>query len=232
MLKSDIVDIFIIGDFDNNEIVRMFNDNFNVNTVKKPGGSHFIEHEKIKKTVKKEKETMAVEQTNLNIGFKLKDLTDFERQYVLYIYCFILGGGPNSKLFKTVREENSLCYGINATHKAIYNIIYITVGTNKDDAKKCLSLIKKELNKMAKGDFNDNDIEAAKTTYINSLKDIEDYQSGILKMYESHEYFKYDCLDERCKKIQEVTKKDIVDLHKKIYMDTIFTLEGDLNEEN
>ncbi len=232
MLKSDIVDIFIIGDFDNNEIVRMFNDKFNINTIKKPSGSHFIEHEKIKKTVKKEKEIMGVEQTNLNIGFKLKDLTDFERQYVLYIYCFILGGGPNSKLFKTVREDNSLCYGINATHKAIYNIIYITVGTNKNDVKKCLSLIKKELNKMSKGDFNDHDIEAAKTTYINSLKDIEDYQNGILKMYESHEYFKYDCLDERCKKIQKVTKKDLIDLQRKIHMDTIFTLEGDLNEEN
>ena len=232
MLKSDIVDIFIIGDFENNKIVKIFNDNFNINTVKKNNGSHFIEYNKIKKTVKKEKETMAVEQTNLNIGFKLKDLTDFERQYVLYVYCFILGGGPNSKLFKTVREENSLCYGINATHKAIYNIIYITVGTNKNDVKKCLSLIKKELNKMGKGDFNDTDIEAAKTTYINSLRDIEDYQSGILKMYESHEYFKYDNLDDRCKKIQEVTKKDIVDLNKKIYMDSIFVLEGDLNEEN
>lgn len=113
MLKSDIVDIFIIGDFDNNEIVRMFNDNFNVNTVKKPGGSHFIEHEKIKKTVKKEKETMAVEQTNLNIGFKLKDLTDFERQYVLYIYCFILGGVPIQNCLKLC--EKKIAYATEST---------------------------------------------------------------------------------------------------------------------
>ena len=151
---------------------------------------------------------------------------------VIYIYSFILGGSPNSKLFKTVREKNSLCYSINATFKAIYNILYITVGTNKDDTKKCLSLIKKEFNKMGKGDFTENDIEAAKITYINSLKDIEDYQASILRMYESNVYFNYDLLDERIENISKVTKDDIINLHKKINMDTIFILEGEKDEKN
>ena len=56
-----------------------------------------------------------------------QNLTVFEKQYVLYIYSFILGGSPNSKLFKTVREKNSLCYSISATFKAIYNILYINL---------------------------------------------------------------------------------------------------------
>ena len=232
MLKSDLVDIFIVGEVNNDKTVEIFNQNFNINTVKKAGTTHFVEHDKIKKTVTKNKEVLPFEQSNLNIGFKLKDLTDFERQYVLYVYCFILGGSPNSKLFKTVREENSLCYSINATHKAINNIIYIKVATDKKDIKKCFNLIKKELTKMGKGDFTDNDIEAAKITYENSLQDIEDYQSGILRMYQSHIYFNYDLLEDRIEKIKKVTKDDIINLHKKIYMDTIFVLEGDINENN
>ena len=232
MLKSDLIDIFVIGNVNDQEIVEIFNNKFNINTVKKPGIAHFLEHSKINKKVNKVIEVMPIEQTNLNIGFKLKDLTDFERQYVLYAYCFILGGGPNSKLFRTVREKNSLCYTISATHKAIYNILYISVGTNKSDVKKCISLIKKEINKMAKGDFEDNDLEAAKITYINSLKDIEDYQGSILRMYESNIYFNYDLVDERCEKIKNVTKDDIINLSKKIFMDSIFILEGESNEEN
>ena len=230
MLKSDLIDIFVIGDVNEEEIVEIFNKNFNVNTIKRPGISHFVTQNITK--LSKVKETLPIEQTNLNIGFKIKNLTDFEKQYVLYIYSFILGGSPNSKLFRTVREKNSLCYSINATFKAIYNILYITVGTNKDDVKKCLSLIKKEFNKMGKGNFTDNDIESAKITYINSLKDIEDYQASILRMYESHIYFNYDLLDERIKNISKVTKEDIINLHKKINMDTIFVLEGENNEEN
>ena len=85
---------------------------------------------------------------------------------------------------------------------------------------------------MGKGDFTDNDIEAAKITYENSLQDIEDYQSGILRMYQSHIYFNYDLLEDRIEKIKKVTKDDIINLHKKIYMDTIFVLEGDINENN
>lgn len=230
MLKSDLIDIFVIGDVNEEEIVEIFNKNFNVNTIKRPGISHFVTQNITK--LSKVKETLPIEQTNLNIGFKIKGLTDFEKQYVLYIYSFILGGSPNSKLFRTVREKNSLCYSINATFKAIYNILYITVGTNKDDVKKCLSLIKKEFNKMGKGDFTDNDIESAKITYINSLKDIEDYQASILRMYESNIYFNYDLLDERIENISKVTKEDIINLHKKINMDTIFVLEGENNEEN
>ena len=232
MLKSNLIDIFIIGNVNDQEIVEIFNNKFNINTVKKPGIAHFLEHSKINKKVKKVIEVMPIEQTNLNIGFKLKDLTDFERQYVLYAYCFILGGGPNSKLFRTVREKNSLCYTISATHKAIYNILYISVGTNKSDVKKCISLIKKEVNKMSKGDFDDNDLEAAKITYINSLKDIEDYQGSILRMYESNIYFNYDLIEDRCEKIKNVTKDDIINLSKKIFMDSIFILEGESNEEN
>ncbi len=231
MLKSDLIDIFIIGDINDQEIIDMLNNKFNINTVKKPSKTHFL-NQKITKKVKKQTETLPIEQTNLNIGFKLKDLTDFERQYVLYAYCFILGGSPNSKLFKTVREKHSLCYSINATFKAIYNILYITVGTNKSDVKKCISLIKKEFNKMAKGDFDNNELEAAKITYINSLKDIEDYQGSILKMYESNIYFNYDLIEDRCEKIKNVTKENIINLHKKIYMDSIFVLEGENNEKN
>ena len=92
--------------------------------------------------------------------------------------------------------------------------------------------VKKEINKMAKGDFEDNDLEAAKITYINSLKDIEDYQGSILRMYESNIYFNYDLIEDRCEKIKNVTKDDIINLSKKIFMDSIFILEGESNEEN
>ncbi len=232
MLKSDLIDIFIIGNVDDQKLIQLFNEQFNINTIKKPGTSHFLEHNKINKKITKISETMPIEQTNLNIGFKLKGLTDFERQYVLYAYCFILGGSPNSKLFKTVREQNSLCYSISASHKAIYNILYITVGTNKEDVKKCINLIKKELNKMTKGDFSIQDLEAAKITYTNSLKDIEDYQGSILRMYESNIYFNYDLIDKRLEEIKKVTKEDIINLSKKIFMDSIFILEGENNGKN
>ena len=45
---------------------------------------------------------------------------------------------------------------------------------NKDDFKKALSLIKREVYNMKKGKFSDDDIIKAKITYVNSLKELED----------------------------------------------------------
>lgn len=232
MLKSDLIDIFIIGNINADKTKNLINKKFNVNTIKKPGKSHFIVNDKIRKRAKSIEENMPLEQAKLCLGFKLSSLTDFEIKYVMNVYCYILGGGPDSKLFKNVREKHSLCYNISCFHRPVTNTMIITAGVNKEDAKKCISLIKKEINKMAKGDFSDSDIQSAKIIGVNALKEIEDYQSSIIKIFESHEYLNFDLLDERSLSINNVTKQDVVNLSKKIHLDTIYLLEGDTIEEN
>lgn len=231
MLKSDLIDIFIIGNIDADKIKKLITEKFKINTVKKTNGTHFIKNN-IRKKTQTIKETMPLEQAKLCIGFKLDNLTDFEIKYVMSAYCYILGGGPDSKLFKNVREKHSLCYNISCFTRPVTNTMIITAGVNKEDVKKCITLIKKEVAKMAKGDFKDTDIEAAKIIGINALKEIEDYQYSIIKIFESHEYLGFDLLDERSLSIQNVTKEDVINVSKKIHLDTIYILEGDYNEEN
>jgi len=232
LIKNNLIDIFIIGNIDPIKTKEFIFNNFNINTLKKQGISHYIKHKKIRKRIKTVKEKMALEQTKLCLGFKFDELTEFEKKYVLNVYCFILGGGPDSKLFKNVREKNSLCYNISCSYKPVNNIMIINAGINKEDSKKCINLIKKELLNMNKGKFSSNDIEAAIITYINSLKDIEDSLPSILKIFESHEYLDFDLIDERCINIKNVTKEDIINLTKKIHLTNIYLLEGDNNEEN
>lgn len=226
MLKSDLIDIFIIGDVDNQNFKKQIEQFFTINTIKKKGPTHFIKHKKIRKRAKTVKETIALEQSKLNIGFKLDNLTDFEQKYVLSIYSFILGGSPDSKLFKNVREKHSLCYSISCTHRPVSNIMIISAGIDASDYTKCLNLIKKEIKKITKGEFNDEEIEAAKLTYISSLKEIEDSPANIVNIYESHEYLNFDLLEERMKNIFKVKKEDIIKLSKKIYIDTVYLLGG------
>ena len=105
ILNNDLVDIFIIGDVDSEKIRKIITKLFNINTIKKQGSEHIIKHSKFRKRVKIVKEELNVEQSKLMIGLKLNDLTEFERKYVMGIYSYILGGGPDSKLFKEVREK-------------------------------------------------------------------------------------------------------------------------------
>ena len=102
----------------------------------------------------------------------------------------------------------------------------ISAGINLSDFEKCLLLIQKEVNDMAEGLFEETDIEAAKTIYINDLKSKEDSPFSIIKSYESHEYLKTDFLEKRSHEILKVNKEDIKNLSKKIIIDTVYILGG------
>ena len=159
-------------------------------------------------------------------------MTDFERNYISTIYSFILGGGPDSKLFQSVREKNSLCYSINSVVLKTFNLLIIKAGIDKGDFKKAVSLIRKEVNNMNKNKITDEELTKAKITYINSCKEILDSPSSIIGVYTAKEYLNVDLLEDRIENIEKITKEMLVAFSKKLHLDTIFLLEGDLENED
>ena len=226
ILKSDLIDIFIIGDVEKSNIKEIIKESFNIRTLKKEGTTHFLENKKLNSKFKIVKETKRLEQSKLLLGYKIKPTTKREKMYVSYIYSYILGGGPDSMLFKNVREKNSLCYSINASIYSISDLMIIKSGINAKDVSKAIKIIKEQVKKIKKGNFDLEEIEKAKVTYLASLKGLEDNPNSILNIYTSKEYLDYDLIEERIKHIKTVTKEEIIALAKKIHPDTIFILEG------
>lgn len=232
ILNSDIIDIFVIGNVNKRHVKKIIEDNFaNIKTLKKPSDTHFLEPKRTRLFPKKVKEKQKISQSKLVLGMKIDKMTNFELRYVLNVYSYILGGGPDSKLFKTVREKNSLCYYISSSGVPLSSIMIINAGINKKDFKKALSLIKAEIVNMKKGKFSNDDIVKAKVTYINSLKELEDNPDSILSLYSGMEYLGSDDIKDRLSKINRVSKKDVVKLASKIHLDTIYLLEGESDEE-
>ena len=231
MLNSDIIDVFVIGNVNERHINKIIENNLRkIKTLKKPSESHFIIPKKARFIPKTIKEHQKINQSKLMMGYKIDKMTNFELRYVLSVYSYILGGGPDSKLFKTVREENSLCYYISSTSQPLTSILTINAGINKKDFKKALTLIKKEIHNMRKGKFTDDDIIKAKITYINSLRELEDSSGSLLNLYAGIEYLHSDTLEDRFKRINKVTREDVTKLASKIHLDTIYLLEGEIDE--
>ena len=67
-------------------------------------------------------------QSKLVMGYNMNDLTPYEAEYALQIYLYILGLGPDSKLFTNVREKESLCYTIASTAKYAGSFMMISAG--------------------------------------------------------------------------------------------------------
>lgn len=228
-IKTASVDIYVIGNFDEKEMIRIIKEKLNFKTLKKEKKDIYVKNNinKEKTIIEKDK----FNQSKLAIGCKLKDLTDFERKYVINMYNMILGGGFNSKFMQEIREKNSLAYYINSSILKADNILLIQSGISANNFKKVISSIKKIMKEMEHGNIKESELENSKTEYLSLLDEINDSIDSILENKIATSLLNLDEFSVRKEKMKEVTIKDISNLAKKVHIDTIYLLEDGGNNE-
>lgn len=226
IINNSLIDIYVIGNIDSDEIRRLFKKYFIFPTYKRPKESQLIEHEKLPIKVKTIKEQIEGNQSKLSIGCKIGKLTEFERNYVLTVYNMILGGNSESKFFKIIREKHSLAYYVYSSLNKLDSLMIIKAGISKENYEKTVKLIKKLMKDMALGNFSEEHVEIVKENYLSLLKEIEDNEAAIIETYLAKDLLNLGNIEERKQEIMKVTKEDIVNIAKKIKIDTIFLLEG------
>lgn len=226
MLDNDYVDIFILGDINEKELLPIIKKYFKFKKVKKRKASYYLPNKKPRKRRLFAKETTKNSQSKLAIACPISKMTDYEKNYSLLLANIILGGTGDSKLFKEVREENSLCYTIKSNYNRLDNLMVINAGIDNVNFDKAIELITKDVQDMKKGKFTDSDINVAKEFYKTSAESLMESPSRIINEVLTEEILGVEPLSERVRKIEKVTKKDIIRACKKINMDTVFLLEG------
>ena len=232
MVDNDYVDIFVVGDFNNKEMLGTIKKYFKFKKIKKSKAPYILDYIKPRKRKLLAKETIDNTQSKLAIACPINKLTPYERNYSLVIANLILGGGVDSKLFKEVREENSLCYTIRSIVSRLDNLMVITAGIDRNNYNKTTKLISEKLEDMKKGRFTTKDIEVAKEYYLSSLEDIDENESKMINEVLFEEILGIEPINERIELMKKVRKQDIVRVCKKINIDTIFLLEGVKHEED
>lgn len=230
MLKTNIVDIFIVGNVDKDEIIKIFKEKFKINTIKNKEIDSFITYNKCSKTIVSE-ELMNLKQSKLSIILKVLNLNMFERRYVLPLYTSILGSGGNSRLFQNVREKHSLAYTITSVSKTPNSLVMIYGGIDKENYDEALKLIKKEIKLK---NVTEEELENAKKEYISSISILFDSPGSIINYYFGIEVFNADIIEEKINNFNKVTIKDIESLANKLKIAMVYLLKGtyDEKEEN
>jgi predicted Zn-dependent peptidase len=231
MLNSDLIDIFVIGDIDFNDMRKLISEMIPINTIKRQKEKIYITHDNFRKRIKKIREEEVLSQSKLVIGCKIGPLTDYENKYVLPIYSDVLGGPSYSKLFQNVREKNSLAYYIYANYRRADNILTISSGINKESFDKALKLIRQEFDNIAKGKITEDELKRAQEDMLSIIKSIEDRPLNLLNSYMWQYLYGLDDLEKRKKEIFKVTIDDVKNISKKIKMDTVYLLQGGDNVE-
>ena len=222
-LDNSVCDIYVVGDFDFDEVEQLIKDNFKFNTKCRPSSySILLKDNKRNNEVIQES---SFNQSRLFIGFKLTNFNEEDKKYPLSLFNMIFGNSPESKLFKEVREEKSLCYSISSSYRRLDNFYYINAGISYNNYDEVLNTIKKCLKDMQEGNFDEESLEKAKTVYLSALKETFDTSASIVEFYFANEYFDNDSYEEQLELHQKVTKEDIIRVANLLEIDTIYLLK-------
>lgn len=225
MIKECKIDIFISGKIDTTETEEMVEKNANITNLQ--GRKIVINKEQKLDNVEEPKiieEKLDVTQGKLVLGLNIPD-TSLDEKYVAMMYNTILGGGANSKLFQNVREKASLAYTAGSSYIRQKDNILIRAGIEIANYNKALDIIKKQIEDMKNGEFTKKDLEDAKQNIISAIKFIPDEQDTQITYYFGQVIAGSNVsFEEYIKRIESITKEQIVNLAKKININTIYFL--------
>ena len=184
LYRPDNAIFFAYGDIDFKKLVKLLKTlnfehgtlNFmNSKTSETPAtemeaddANHKVQSSKFNVQSKVEGQTIVMQknthQAHVMIGTRAYDVND-NRRMPLYLLNNMLGGpGMNAKLNLALREHNGLVYTVESTMVAYGDtgIWSIYFGCDEHDVKRCLRLVRKELDKFMQKPLSEAQLKAAK----------------------------------------------------------------------
>ena len=177
LYRPDNAIFFAYGDIDFKKLVRLLKKSFlsEERTVKSEkfnspeAQTQFnIQHSTFNTQHSFEGQTIVMQknthQAHVMIGTRAYDVND-SRRMPLYLLNNMLGGpGMNAKLNLALREHNGLVYTVESTMVAYGDtgVWSIYFGCDEHDVKRCLRLVRKELDKFMQKPLSEAQLKAAK----------------------------------------------------------------------
>lgn len=220
ILDKAMIEIFYIGDLDDH-LVEYIIDSFKYkrDSVMELSRESVTGNVQIKNMVY---EHLDLDPGWLVIGYR----SGIPYEDILYngleVGSYILGGGPNSKLFKMVREKD-IAHNMNCKLYKHKSLMLINGRVNSEDFQKIIAGIRTEIDNLKKGSFTKEDMNISKQSIKASIKSMyedkllfSDFLLGRILIEDGRS------LDETLMEIDRVSKDEIVEASKSIKADTIY----------
>ena len=125
-------------------------------------------------------EEQPLEQSKLVMGYNVERDCDDDLYYALFFYNSILGGGSFSKLFKNVREKESLAYYVHSVYDKIKGFLRIGAGIHRDNRDRVLEIVAEQMDDIAKGRILDEEFSNARKALLSGLQGVQDSPSQLI----------------------------------------------------
>ncbi|QDX94919.1 insulinase family protein [Brevibacillus laterosporus] len=224
LMVNNPIEIFVVGDVKEDEIRSLFEKHVQLSTQRQSS----LDIQRSSKKVTEQKtivDRMDVNQAKLNIGCRTNIIYKDDDYPALLVYNGILGGFPHSKLFLNVREKASLAYYAVSRLESHKGVVMMMSGIDAKNYEQAVTIIKEQIAMMEQGEISQEEMDMTKATLYNQFKELLD--SG--KMMVEYAYNgvisgKARDLQTLLTEIEKVSVQDVVNVAKKVELDTIYLL--------
>ena len=226
IIFSSPIDIFVVGDVDNDYLVSYFKNyfskfSFNISPL------NIICSLKDSEKIKYIEDKIDVKQGKLAMGLRTGVTVNDSLYYPLLVGNSILGSGAHSKLFNNVREKLSLCYYAYSRLDKYNGLMLIGSGIEFENYNKTKDAIIDEINNVKNGNFSDEELAIAKEYIISTYRSYEDSPGFLADYYLACSFSdKLPSLADACELVNAVTREKVLEAFSGVKLDTIYFLNG------
>ncbi|MED4300304.1 pitrilysin family protein [Geobacillus stearothermophilus] len=225
-LAEDELDLYVIGDVDEEEVLNTVRQRFLLPDRAEPARTPQAQA-KARGEVKEVIERQDVKQGKLNIGYRTNVTYEDDDYYALQMFNGIFGGFSHSKLFINVREKASLAYYAASRLESHKGLLMVMSGIEPANYEKARRIIDEQMQAMKNGDFTDEEIAQTKAVIRNQLLETLDTPRGLVEvLYHNVVSTRKRPIDEWMAGTDQVTREDVVRVADKVELDTVYFLTG------
>ena len=185
----------------------------------------FRKPRRLKETI----EETSMNQAIIKMGYLLPIYRFDDAYMATLIASVIVGGYPESRLFKVIREARALCYDVSAIYDPYKGILTISSGVSIETLDEAKLAIKTLIDDIVLHGFTEEELQMAKRYIIHQLKAGLDHQTYFTRRAYYHYLTKHDePITLRIQMVENVTLNDINTVIQKLQLDTIYVLRGAL----
>ncbi len=223
MLNTDRVEIMISGDVNTDEVVNKFSVlPFKARNISRVSMSYTQE---IKQEIVTQIDEETLSQSKFDMAFRLPVVYRGDLHYAALVFNSLFGGSALSLLFTVVREKMSMAYYANSNFDPFRQLLVVQTGISYANKDKVQELILEQLERLKKGDFEDELLEQNKNNLISSYISRLDSQTSALLRAQSAALTGINVtIEEWLDNLQSVTKDDVMKVAKMVELQATYML--------
>lgn len=220
-------DIYLVGNLNMEEMNRIIGEYANFKSIPEVDSDIYLDEIHVRKTREVHK-TCEWTQTNLVEIYALTSLDEHDKNYVLPLFNMLWGSGSlESRLYKSLREENSLCYNVSTFYQKYDAALVLHTAIDEENVDTAKKLIRDSLSGLIKEELEEEELENVKNLMITSLHLVLDSPSRLIDSYLFKNIAGLPDLDTRVEEFRKVTTKEISQIAKKLKLALIFTTRSE-----